>query len=247
MAVVANIGRGGGDNDTVSVIDLQARPPRVVETFTVGQTPEGIKLSPDGKLCGGRGHERQQQGQGLALLQRRGQAPALPGGRHAARPGWPRRGSATGRRAWPSRPTTGRSWWATWWSSEVQVLRWDGVGAAGHRASASRRTAAPPPCAPSDTPVRARSERGLRPRSPSGGRFGKGREPPSELMSVGGGLAAEQHGAGRALPRPGGGGQQQGRHAITGHGLREEIALAPVAAELLELGRAGRRSRCPPR
>jgi DNA-binding beta-propeller fold protein YncE len=52
VAVVANIGRGGGDNDTVSIIDLQARPPRVVDTFTVGQTPEGIKLSPDGKLCG---------------------------------------------------------------------------------------------------------------------------------------------------------------------------------------------------
>jgi DNA-binding beta-propeller fold protein YncE len=52
VSVVANIGRGGGDNDTVSVIDLQARPPRVVDTFTVGQTPEGIKLSPDGKLCG---------------------------------------------------------------------------------------------------------------------------------------------------------------------------------------------------
>jgi DNA-binding beta-propeller fold protein YncE len=52
VAVVANIGRGGGDNDTVSIIDLQARPPRVVDTFTVGQTPEGIKLSRDGKLCG---------------------------------------------------------------------------------------------------------------------------------------------------------------------------------------------------
>jgi DNA-binding beta-propeller fold protein YncE len=52
VAVVANIGRGGGDNDTVSVIDLQAKPPRVVDTFTVGQTPEGIKLSPDGSLCG---------------------------------------------------------------------------------------------------------------------------------------------------------------------------------------------------
>jgi DNA-binding beta-propeller fold protein YncE len=48
VAVVANIGRGGGDNDTVSLIDLRARPPRVVETLTVGQTPEGIKLSPDG-------------------------------------------------------------------------------------------------------------------------------------------------------------------------------------------------------
>lgn len=51
VAVVANIGRGSGDNDTVSVIDLRANPIRVVETVTVGQTPEGIILSPDGKLC----------------------------------------------------------------------------------------------------------------------------------------------------------------------------------------------------
>jgi DNA-binding beta-propeller fold protein YncE len=52
IAVVANIGRGGGDSDTVSVIDLEAKPPRVVDTCTVGQTPEGIKISPDGKLVG---------------------------------------------------------------------------------------------------------------------------------------------------------------------------------------------------
>jgi DNA-binding beta-propeller fold protein YncE len=50
VAAVANIGRGAGDSDTVSVIDLRARPPRVVDTVTVGQTPEGIKLSPDGSV-----------------------------------------------------------------------------------------------------------------------------------------------------------------------------------------------------
>lgn len=50
VAVVANIGRGGGDADTVSLIDLQAKPPRVVDTITVGPTPEGIKMSPDGSL-----------------------------------------------------------------------------------------------------------------------------------------------------------------------------------------------------
>jgi DNA-binding beta-propeller fold protein YncE len=49
IAVVANIGRNLGDADTVSVIDLQAKPIRVVETVTVGPTPEGIQLSPDGK------------------------------------------------------------------------------------------------------------------------------------------------------------------------------------------------------
>jgi DNA-binding beta-propeller fold protein YncE len=51
MAVVANIGRGSGDADTISVIDMTVKPVRVVDTITVGQTPEGIMLSPDGKLC----------------------------------------------------------------------------------------------------------------------------------------------------------------------------------------------------
>ena len=49
VAVVANVGTGGGDADTISVIDLKLDPPRVVNTYTVGQTPEGIKLSPDGR------------------------------------------------------------------------------------------------------------------------------------------------------------------------------------------------------
>ena len=50
VAVVANIGIGAGDADTISIIDLKLDPPRVVGTYTVGQTPEGIKLSPDGKF-----------------------------------------------------------------------------------------------------------------------------------------------------------------------------------------------------
>jgi len=48
IAVVANIGIGQGDEDTISVIDLQAKPPRIIDTITVGQTPEGIACSPDG-------------------------------------------------------------------------------------------------------------------------------------------------------------------------------------------------------
>ena len=47
-AAVANIGIGQGDTDTISLIDVRARPPRVVDTVSVGQTPEGIKVSPDG-------------------------------------------------------------------------------------------------------------------------------------------------------------------------------------------------------
>jgi DNA-binding beta-propeller fold protein YncE len=50
VAVVGNVGRGQGDSDTVSVIDMVASPPRTVETVTVGQTPECVKLSPDGKM-----------------------------------------------------------------------------------------------------------------------------------------------------------------------------------------------------
>ena len=49
FAAVANIGIGQGDADTVSLIDVRATPPRVVDTLTVGQTPEGIKVSPDGR------------------------------------------------------------------------------------------------------------------------------------------------------------------------------------------------------
>ena len=48
VAVVANIGIGQGDSDTVSLIDMSLNPPRVVDTISVGQTPEGIAMSPDG-------------------------------------------------------------------------------------------------------------------------------------------------------------------------------------------------------
>ena len=48
-AIVANIGRGGGDADSVSVIDLTSKPYRVVNTVSVAQTPEGISYSPDGR------------------------------------------------------------------------------------------------------------------------------------------------------------------------------------------------------
>jgi len=49
IGVVGNVGQGNGDEDTVSVIDLKATPPRVIDTISVGQTPEGIVCSPDGR------------------------------------------------------------------------------------------------------------------------------------------------------------------------------------------------------
>jgi DNA-binding beta-propeller fold protein YncE len=48
FAAVANIGIGTGDADTLSLIDMKANP-HVVETITVGQTPEGLRIAPDGK------------------------------------------------------------------------------------------------------------------------------------------------------------------------------------------------------
>lgn len=51
-AAVTNLGAGQGDADTVSLIDLRAQPPRVVDTVTAGQTPEGIFFSTDGRSVG---------------------------------------------------------------------------------------------------------------------------------------------------------------------------------------------------
>src|SRR6266702_7241915 len=47
-AIVGNVGASGGDTDTISLIDMTAKPIRVVSTVSVGQTPEGVKMSPDG-------------------------------------------------------------------------------------------------------------------------------------------------------------------------------------------------------
>jgi DNA-binding beta-propeller fold protein YncE len=49
IAVVANVGAGQGDVDTISVIDMKANPVRVVDTITIGPTPEGIVCAPDGR------------------------------------------------------------------------------------------------------------------------------------------------------------------------------------------------------
>ncbi|HKS88653.1 MAG TPA: beta-propeller fold lactonase family protein [Stellaceae bacterium] len=54
IALVADTGNGGssdGNVDTVSVIDLTANPPRVVDHITVGDSPEGLAISPKGNLA----------------------------------------------------------------------------------------------------------------------------------------------------------------------------------------------------
>lgn len=50
MVVVANVGRGTGDADTLSIIDTRRAPARVVATLDIGiETPEGLAISRDGR------------------------------------------------------------------------------------------------------------------------------------------------------------------------------------------------------
>jgi len=54
LAIVANNGCSGaadGQVDTVSVIDLEANPPRVIDHVVVGDGPEGFVISPTGKIA----------------------------------------------------------------------------------------------------------------------------------------------------------------------------------------------------
>lgn len=48
VAIFGNQGGGQGDLDVINVVDLKSNPPRVVDTISVGQTPEGVGMSPDG-------------------------------------------------------------------------------------------------------------------------------------------------------------------------------------------------------
>jgi DNA-binding beta-propeller fold protein YncE len=49
LAVVSNMGRGDGDEDSVSLIELTAQPFHTVATVGVPSSPEPLKLSPDGR------------------------------------------------------------------------------------------------------------------------------------------------------------------------------------------------------
>lgn len=49
-AVVGSFGAASGDADTVSLIDLRAKPARVIDTASVGPQPEGLDCSDDGRF-----------------------------------------------------------------------------------------------------------------------------------------------------------------------------------------------------
>ena len=54
LAITADNGNSGssdGHIDTVSVIDLEAAPPRVIDRVVVGDAPEGLAISPTGEIA----------------------------------------------------------------------------------------------------------------------------------------------------------------------------------------------------
>jgi len=46
-----NSGRSDGHVDTVTVIDIEANPPRAIDKVVVGDAPEGFAVSPTGKMA----------------------------------------------------------------------------------------------------------------------------------------------------------------------------------------------------
>ena len=46
-----NAGRSDGNVDTVTVIDIEANPPRVIDKIVVGDGPEGFAVSPTGRMA----------------------------------------------------------------------------------------------------------------------------------------------------------------------------------------------------
>jgi DNA-binding beta-propeller fold protein YncE len=54
LALISNTGGGGtsdGNADTVSVVDLEAKPVRIIDHITVGDSPEGLVISPKGNIA----------------------------------------------------------------------------------------------------------------------------------------------------------------------------------------------------
>ncbi len=51
LAVVSNYGKVTGDIDTISLLDVGAATPRVIDTVSVGPAPEGVACSPDGRYA----------------------------------------------------------------------------------------------------------------------------------------------------------------------------------------------------
>ncbi|WP_454738577.1 beta-propeller fold lactonase family protein [Cupriavidus necator] len=157
-AAVTNLGAGQGDADTISLIDLRAQPPRVVDTVTVGQTPEGIFFSPDGRSVGVTVIDGSNKPQASAF---HGTARIACSASKAAVCGRPRSSLAgNGCKAMPSRRMAARYWcrtppidryastgrWAARWptaASACSSMARPPRSSSGAEATAPRRIASP--------------------------------------------------------------------------------------------------------
>ena len=72
LAAVSNVGRGDGDLDTVSLIDLTSMPFHTVETVAVVNGPEGLKFSPDGRFLAVQSQDGSQKAPGATFQHDRG-------------------------------------------------------------------------------------------------------------------------------------------------------------------------------
>ncbi len=84
VAIVGYQGGGQGDNDVITVIDLKAQPPRIVDTISVGPTPEGVSMSPDGNYVAITVMNGSNRPKSLAVLQRLRHPEDLSDSRHQA-------------------------------------------------------------------------------------------------------------------------------------------------------------------
>ena len=85
VAVVGNVGMGSGDADSISLIDMRAKPIRVATTMSRGANPGRPEDVARRRLCRGYRDERLQQAEDLAVLQRFRIAEDLSDQRHRAR------------------------------------------------------------------------------------------------------------------------------------------------------------------
>ena len=81
IALIANTGNGGssdGNADTVSVVDLEAKPIRIIDHITVGDLPEGLVDQSRRAISRSRRGARLQPAEGHLVLppRRRGQRAA---------------------------------------------------------------------------------------------------------------------------------------------------------------------------
>lgn len=50
VAVIGTQGGGTRDNDIEDIADLKSKPPRIVNSITVGPQVEGVAMAPDGRF-----------------------------------------------------------------------------------------------------------------------------------------------------------------------------------------------------